>query len=269
MKPATAGSSILNGWMLRRRGGWNRRWRARRHCLRHRPASSTRTATCNRCSRMRRRRRQHRLRHRGRRAATRHKWGRGIHRSEPSRRCGLGAVVNSRAWKPTTLPRSIEGFPREHIPACYGKGSYFDLTGKSPFARLIYPAPHSARHLGVHMTLDLSGAARFGPDLEWVESVDYGVDARRAPTFTGTSRVLARAGGRDEAGLRRNSSETGGSRDGGRGFLYFRPCRPWRGRHRESLGDGIARIDVFVGAGGAGRVDGMTPRPKRGCDRKT
>ena len=95
------------------------------------------------------------------------------------------AVVNSAGLQAHQVAASIEGFPREHIPKIfYGKGSYFELTGKSPFARLIYPAPPtSGGHLGIHMTLDLSGAARFGPDLEWVDGVDYRVEPSRAADF--------------------------------------------------------------------------------------
>jgi L-2-hydroxyglutarate oxidase LhgO len=95
------------------------------------------------------------------------------------------AVVNAAGLQAHLVAAAIEGFPPEHIPKIYfGKGSYFALTGKSPFARLLYPAPPAlSGHLGIHMTLDLSGAARFGPDLEWVECVDYAVDARRAAAF--------------------------------------------------------------------------------------
>jgi len=95
-------------------------------------------------------------------------------------------VVNSAGLDAHRVAASIEGFPPHHIPKIfYGKGSYFGLIGKSPFARLIYPAPPSSGgHLGIHMTLDLSGAARFGPDLEWVDGVDYAVDPSRASHFS-------------------------------------------------------------------------------------
>jgi L-2-hydroxyglutarate oxidase LhgO len=95
------------------------------------------------------------------------------------------AVVNSAGLEAHHVASSIEGFPPLHIPKIfYGKGSYFVLTGKSPFARLIYPAPPtSGGHLGIHMTLDLSGAARFGPDLEWVDCVDYRVEPGRTADF--------------------------------------------------------------------------------------
>ncbi|MDP3413074.1 MAG: FAD-dependent oxidoreductase, partial [Polaromonas sp.] len=77
-------------------------------------------------------------------------------------------------------------------PACvprayYAKGNYFTLSGRSPFSRLIYPVPEPASHLaglGVHLTIDLGGQAKFGPDVEWVESPeDLLVDAARGDAF--------------------------------------------------------------------------------------
>jgi L-2-hydroxyglutarate oxidase LhgO len=77
----------------------------------------------------------------------------------------------------------VEGFPRDRLPPCYYcKGNYFSLSGRSPFTRLIYPAPEAAG-LGVHLTLDLAGQTRFGPDVEWVERIDYDVDPHRAESF--------------------------------------------------------------------------------------
>jgi L-2-hydroxyglutarate oxidase LhgO len=64
----------------------------------------------------------------------------------------------------------------------YAKGSYFSLRGRAPFSRLIYPVPVPGG-LGVHLTLDLGGQARFGPDVEWVERLDYTVDPKRAEGF--------------------------------------------------------------------------------------
>ncbi len=62
------------------------------------------------------------------------------------------------------------------------KGNYFGLSGAAPFRHLIYPIP-SQGGLGVHLTLDLGGQARFGPDVEWVDHEDYDVDPRRADGF--------------------------------------------------------------------------------------
>jgi L-2-hydroxyglutarate oxidase LhgO len=92
-------------------------------------------------------------------------------------------VVNSAGLSAPTLARGIAGMPREKIPTpYYAKGNYFTLSGRSPFSRLIYPVP-VAGGLGVHLTIDLGGQARFGPDVEWVERPDYTVDPRRADAF--------------------------------------------------------------------------------------
>jgi L-2-hydroxyglutarate oxidase LhgO len=97
-------------------------------------------------------------------------------------------VVNGAGLFAQDLARRIDGFPPDRLPAAYYcKGNYFSLSGRSPFARLIYPAPESAG-LGVHLTLDLAGQARFGPDVEWVERIDYDVDPRRAESFYGAIR---------------------------------------------------------------------------------
>jgi L-2-hydroxyglutarate oxidase LhgO len=93
-------------------------------------------------------------------------------------------VVNSAGLQAHRVAASIEGFPAQHIPSVsFAKGSYFALTGASPFARLVYPAPRAGGHLGIHMTIDLAGAARFGPDTEWVEVIDYAVEPRRVSIF--------------------------------------------------------------------------------------
>jgi len=77
----------------------------------------------------------------------------------------------------------IEGFPAGEIPkGHYGKGMYFRLAGKAPFARLIYPPPiHGA--LGTHYRRDLGGQAVFGPDLNFVDELDYSVDPAAADGF--------------------------------------------------------------------------------------
>jgi L-2-hydroxyglutarate oxidase LhgO len=67
-------------------------------------------------------------------------------------------------------------------PAYYCKGNYYTLAGRSPFSRLIYPVPEQAG-LGVHVTVDLAGQCRFGPDTEWVGGIDYDVDPARARVF--------------------------------------------------------------------------------------
>ena len=93
------------------------------------------------------------------------------------------AVVNSAGLHAQKMAAALRGFPADRVPPChYAKGNYFSLAGRAPFSRLIYPVPEAAG-LGVHLTLDLAGAARFGPDVEWVEAIDYRVDPRRAEAF--------------------------------------------------------------------------------------
>ena len=82
----------------------------------------------------------------------------------------------------------IEGFPQEKIPrAHYGKGVYFRLQGRAPFRHLIYPPPHPGA-LGIHYRRDLGGQAVFGPDLTYVEGLDYSVDPASASRFYGAIR---------------------------------------------------------------------------------
>ncbi len=92
-------------------------------------------------------------------------------------------LVNSAGLDAPALGRRIEGYDTVHAPtAHYCKGSYYTLKGKSPFSRLIYPVPETAG-LGVHVTIDMGGQCRFGPDIEWVDEVDYDVDPKRADVF--------------------------------------------------------------------------------------
>ena len=96
-------------------------------------------------------------------------------------RCRL--LVNAAGLYAPALARSIEAMPPESIPPAYFcRGVYFTLAGKTPFRRLIYPVPVPGG-LGVHITLDLAGQARFGPDVEWIDGVDYAVDPRRGDAF--------------------------------------------------------------------------------------
>ncbi|HJS91065.1 MAG TPA: NAD(P)/FAD-dependent oxidoreductase [Steroidobacteraceae bacterium] len=92
-------------------------------------------------------------------------------------------VINSAGLEAQALAARIEGVPRQSIPpAHYAKGNYYVLQGKAPFSRLIYPVPEPGG-LGVHLTLDLAGQAKFGPDVEWIEKPDYTVDPARAQRF--------------------------------------------------------------------------------------
>ena len=68
------------------------------------------------------------------------------------------------------LARNFAGLNTRHVPTAYfAKGNYFTLSGRSPFTHLIYPVPECAG-LGVHLTIDLGGQAKFGPDVQWVQS---------------------------------------------------------------------------------------------------
>ena len=96
---------------------------------------------------------------------------------------GCDYVINTGGLYAQAIVATIEGFPEAHIPDIYfAKGNYFVLNRKSPFKRLIYPVPDEAG-LGVHLTLDLEGQARFGPDVEWVDQIDYAVDPSRIYNF--------------------------------------------------------------------------------------
>ncbi len=92
-------------------------------------------------------------------------------------------LVNSAGIHAPSLARRIAGIPPASIPRDYFcRGVYFTLAGRSPFRHLIYPVPEAAG-LGVHLTLDLAGQARFGPDVEWIDGIDYTVDPRRGERF--------------------------------------------------------------------------------------
>ncbi len=93
-------------------------------------------------------------------------------------------VVNAAGLQAQALARRFVGLPPQHVPpSFYAKGNYFTLSGRSPFKRLIYPVPEAAG-LGVHLTLDLGGQAKFGPDVQWVDSPeDLVVDPARGDAF--------------------------------------------------------------------------------------
>src|ERR1700710_2968712 len=92
-------------------------------------------------------------------------------------------LVNAAGLGASATARNIDGMPIDRIPPAYlAKGNYFSCSARAPFSRLIYPVPEPGG-LGVHLTLDMAGQARFGPDVEWVESIDYAVDPARAERF--------------------------------------------------------------------------------------
>jgi L-2-hydroxyglutarate oxidase LhgO len=93
-------------------------------------------------------------------------------------------VVNAAGLNAPELAKRFKGLPAAAIPKAYfAKGNYFTLSGRAPFTRLIYPVPEPGG-LGVHLTLDLGGQAKFGPDVQWVESAgDLVVDPARGEGF--------------------------------------------------------------------------------------
>lgn len=92
-------------------------------------------------------------------------------------------VINSAGLWAQAVAATIDGVPGDSVPPTYYcKGNYYTLSGKPPFRRPIYPVPEKAG-LGVHVTVDLGGQVRFGPDVEWVDRIDYDVDPSRADKF--------------------------------------------------------------------------------------
>ena len=92
-------------------------------------------------------------------------------------------VINSAGLFANDIARRIRGLDARHVPPLYfAKGNYFSVSGRTPFDRLIYPMPNEAG-LGVHLTIDMGGQAKFGPDVEWIQKIDYSVDAQRATGF--------------------------------------------------------------------------------------
>lgn len=96
--------------------------------------------------------------------------------------------VNAAGLGANRLAAALAGLDPKFVPKLLmARGSYFSVTGKPAFSRLIYPVPEPGG-LGVHLTLDLSGGMRFGPDVEWIAEKDYTVDPRRADHFYGEIR---------------------------------------------------------------------------------
>jgi L-2-hydroxyglutarate oxidase LhgO len=96
---------------------------------------------------------------------------------------GCALLVNAAGLNAPAAARMIEGMPLDRIPCAYlAKGNYFSCSARAPFSRLIYPVPEPGG-LGVHLTLDMAGQARFGPDVEWIDRIDYAVDPARAERF--------------------------------------------------------------------------------------
>jgi L-2-hydroxyglutarate oxidase LhgO len=92
-------------------------------------------------------------------------------------------IVNSAGLNAPSLAQGILSGAGIDAPVShYAKGNYFSMQAKNPFSRLIYPVPEPGG-LGIHLTLDLNGQARFGPDVQWVDHIDYTVDSSRIDHF--------------------------------------------------------------------------------------
>lgn len=92
-------------------------------------------------------------------------------------------LVNAAGLGAWDVSKSLAGLDGRTIPPRHlAKGCYFSMSGRAPFQHLIYPVPPTGG-LGIHLTLDLGGQARFGPDVEWIDEIDYGVEAARGDAF--------------------------------------------------------------------------------------
>jgi len=101
----------------------------------------------------------------------------------------VDAVINSGGLGAQKLARGTEGYPEARVPRLVlAKGNYFGFMGKPAFSHLIYPAPVEGG-LGTHVTLDMAGRMRFGPDVEWLETEGYTVDPKRAESFYASVRT--------------------------------------------------------------------------------
>ncbi len=102
---------------------------------------------------------------------------------EPGTSVICSALVNAGGLHAQALAGNLAGFPGDTIPPRHiAVGHYFTLGGAAPFGHLIYPVPQHGG-LGIHVTLDMAGQARFGPDVKWLEEIDYGFDQSRKPLF--------------------------------------------------------------------------------------
>jgi L-2-hydroxyglutarate oxidase LhgO len=96
----------------------------------------------------------------------------------------VDAVVNSAGLGAQALARRTEDYPQDRVPRLVlARGNYFGYAGRPVFSRLVYPAPRIDGGLGTHVTLDLAGRMRFGPDVEWIEEENYNVNPERAKSF--------------------------------------------------------------------------------------
>ena len=165
-------------------------------------------------------------------------------------RCRL--LVNSAGLHAPGFAAQIAGMPHDRIPpACYAKGNYFTLSGRSPFSRLIYPVPVPGG-LGVHLTIDLGGQARFGPDVQWISAIHYTVDPARADGFYAAVRKYwpALKDGALQpgyAGIRPKIVPRGAPAQD----FVVQVAEPWRARADQSVRHRKPGPDRVTGAGGS------------------
>ncbi|MCM2312699.1 MAG: NAD(P)/FAD-dependent oxidoreductase [Steroidobacteraceae bacterium] len=111
-----------------------------------------------------------------------------VHQDGVSTEFETPMLVNAAGLQAQAAARKFAGLDAGTIPRQYfAKGQYFTLQGRAPFSHLVYPVA-SAAGLGIHVTLDLAGGVRFGPDVEWVPGIDYAVDESRRDTFAAAIR---------------------------------------------------------------------------------
>jgi len=105
-------------------------------------------------------------------------------RPSESGELAVDAVVNSAGLGAQALARRTEDYPQDRVPRLVlARGNYFGYAGRPVFSRLVYPAPRIDGGLGTHVTLDLAGRMRFGPDVEWIDEENYNVNPERAKSF--------------------------------------------------------------------------------------
>ena len=151
--------------------------------------------------------------------------------------CGL--LVNAAGLGAPAVARSIDGMPIDLIPRAYlAKGNYFSCSARAPFSHLIYPVPEPGG-LGVHLTLDMAGQARFGPDVEWVDT--HRLRRRsgaRGTVLSGDPALLADAAGwRADAELFGHSAQDRAAGGGRAGFPDPGPARSRRRRADQPVRD--------------------------------